>query len=98
MQNSMWAPATFEHTAKGDESYTWRSPDGNTTHRIDYVCVPAKWRSRSIEAHVDYEFDTLLTTFDHVPAFLTVKWTNEKWDALPKRRGRVCDPRGSFDP
>lgn len=37
LQHDLWLPATFEHTTEGIRQQTWRSPDGETEHRIDYI-------------------------------------------------------------
>ena len=92
IQHSLWAPATFEGFASNEDSFTWRSPDGCIRHRIDHICVPASWRGRNIDSHVDYEFDTMLTVFDHSPVFLRIEWHNSNFFQLPKRRAAVCDP------
>ncbi len=94
----LWCPATFRHTAAADCGHTWRSADGHTQHRIDYVAVPRQWQDRRCSAAAAYDFDTLMDVHDHVPSLLYVTWTSDFWCDFPRRRQKICDAQVMKEP
>ena len=75
----LWCPATFAHAAAADCSFTWRSAADLTRKRIDYVAIPLHWRSRRCLDAVAYDFDTLMSVYDHMPTVVTLQWVDDLW-------------------
>ena len=60
----MWLPSTFSCCHPGP-SETWRSPNGNSTSRLDYVAIPVHWQVPASGSIVVPELDWGQSHTDH---------------------------------
>ena len=70
---NMCLPATFPvHEGSLD---TWTSPTGEDHHCIDYVAIPASWKSSCTLSRVLEEFDLANSRDDHKAVGIELSWT-----------------------
>eukprot|EP00438_Fugacium_kawagutii_P022428 Skav232855 [mRNA] locus=scaffold2451:19147:20982:- [translate_table: standard] len=81
--HSMWLPATFEETHQGSHDTYW-TPDGTSTHRLDYLVLPLDDRVHTVTNRVLEEVDLATTRIDH----LAVMCTFTLQTTTSQRRGR----------
>ena len=60
----LWIPSTFSCCHPGP-SDTWRSPNGNSTSRLDYTAIPAHWQVPAGGSSVVPELDWGQSRADH---------------------------------
>ena len=65
-------PSTSD--AHQGEHTTWTSPDGLTSHRIDYIAIPGQHLGRCILSQVLHNIDTGNSHADHNACALQLKW------------------------
>ena len=60
---------------------TWTSPDGLSSHRIDYVAIPEQHLARCCLSQVLHTFDNGNSHVDHAASALQLQW--ETWSSKP---------------
>lgn len=70
LEQDLWVPSTFAHTHDGC-GFTWSSPQGDQA-RLDYVCIPCRWKQFDITSWVGHDIDTAICEHDHLPVAMTI--------------------------
>ena len=73
---AQWIPSTFEKHQKG-QGKTFTYPGGGEA-RLDYVCVPQKWKGQKITTEVQDQISTRDKLKDHRPATLQLEGTFQR--------------------
>ena len=66
---------------------TWTSPDGLSSHRIDYVAIPAQQLDRCCHSQVLHTFDSGNSHADHAASAIQLHW--ETWSPGPKKGSKA---------
>lgn len=79
LEHELWAPPTHDFAHEGP-GHTWISPTG-TTCRLDYICIPCRWKNFEVTSRVNTEIDIATCDHDHLPVSLHLRMTHAKSSA-----------------